>query len=234
MVHELLPLEILLLLLESPSDDSVEVAVDFVKEVRVNPRLARGAPVWQSGAAVGRIPILAVCGPCMALRVRHGWVDPRLPCPPLVPLQVGPLLMDLAPSGLTTIMDRLRWGPPLIIRLLGGVHAPSPACLRLRRWASTCWVAGRRGSRLPLLVPGAALHSPLPCPSALPLTEAAGCRSSLPQPCAAQLCTAHYPALPPAHPTPARRTIISEGNVDVRTQYLVEGLFSLRKAGFEG
>jgi len=33
-VHELLPLEILLLLLESPSDDSVEVAVDFVKEVR--------------------------------------------------------------------------------------------------------------------------------------------------------------------------------------------------------
>lgn len=32
-VHELLPLEILLLLLESPSDDGVEVAVDFVKEV---------------------------------------------------------------------------------------------------------------------------------------------------------------------------------------------------------
>ena len=33
-VHELLPLEILLLLLETPSDDGVEVAVDFIKEVR--------------------------------------------------------------------------------------------------------------------------------------------------------------------------------------------------------
>ncbi len=34
MVHELLPLELLLLLLETPSDDGVEVAVDFLKEVR--------------------------------------------------------------------------------------------------------------------------------------------------------------------------------------------------------
>lgn len=32
-VHELLPLEVLLLLLETPSDDGVEVAVDFLKEV---------------------------------------------------------------------------------------------------------------------------------------------------------------------------------------------------------
>lgn len=32
-VHELLPLELLLLLLETPSDDGVEVAVDFLKEV---------------------------------------------------------------------------------------------------------------------------------------------------------------------------------------------------------
>jgi hypothetical protein len=31
-VHELLPLEVLLLLLEAPSDDSVEMAVDFLKE----------------------------------------------------------------------------------------------------------------------------------------------------------------------------------------------------------
>ncbi|EFN55449.1 hypothetical protein CHLNCDRAFT_52248 [Chlorella variabilis] len=52
-VHELLPLELLLLLLETPSDDGVEVAVDFLKEV-------------------------------------------------------GPLLQDLSPSGLQTIMDRLR------------------------------------------------------------------------------------------------------------------------------
>ncbi|KAL4421935.1 hypothetical protein ABPG77_007877 [Micractinium sp. CCAP 211/92] len=52
-VHEVLPLEVLLLLLETPSDDGVEVAVDFIKEV-------------------------------------------------------GPLLEDLAPQGLQTIMDRLR------------------------------------------------------------------------------------------------------------------------------
>ncbi|PSC73785.1 pre-mRNA-splicing factor CWC22-like protein [Micractinium conductrix] len=52
-VHELLPLEVLLLLLETPSDDGVEVAVDFLKEV-------------------------------------------------------GPLLEDLAPQGLSSIMDRLR------------------------------------------------------------------------------------------------------------------------------
>ena len=32
-VHEVLPLEVLLLLLETPSDDGVEVAVDFLKEV---------------------------------------------------------------------------------------------------------------------------------------------------------------------------------------------------------
>lgn len=30
------------------------------------------------------------------------------------------------------------------------------------------------------------------------------------------------------------RRIVSEGDVDIRTQYIVEGLFSLRKANFEG
>lgn len=30
------------------------------------------------------------------------------------------------------------------------------------------------------------------------------------------------------------RRIVSEGDVDTRTQYIVEGLFSLRKANFEG
>ena len=30
------------------------------------------------------------------------------------------------------------------------------------------------------------------------------------------------------------RRIVSEGDVDTRTQYIVEGLFGLRKANFEG
>jgi len=54
-------------------------------------------------------------------------------------------------------------------------------------------------------------------------------------------CMAPPEAAPRSHTVPwscscsrYRRTIISEGDVDVRTQYLVEGLFSLRKAGFEG
>ena len=59
-VHELLPLEILLLLLEVPSDDSVEVAIDFVKEVRRRRQRRRrcggvghGAGWWRGGAVRG-------------------------------------------------------------------------------------------------------------------------------------------------------------------------------------
>lgn len=37
--------------------------------------------------------------------------------------------------------------------------------------------------------------------------------------------------LPPTRPC---RRIVSEGDVDTRTQYIVEGLFSLRKANFQG
>lgn len=150
--------------------------------------------------------------------------------------------MDMAPSGLTTIMDRLRW-------------AVSPR-FKAHPSLSGCWVVFMRPSlRACACAAGRAPVEPLAaeaagrCSSCCVLlctarcharpaanTEAARCRSSLPQPCAAQLCTArcHAHLLPPAHPTPSCRTIISEGNVDVRTQYLVEGLFSLRKAGFEG
>ena len=99
MVHELLPLEVLMLLLEEPSSDSVEVAVDFVKQ-------ARATPEREGGGGGGARP------PARPLARRS--------CPPtllnavpaclafLLSSQVGSLLQDMAPQGLNAVMDRMR------------------------------------------------------------------------------------------------------------------------------
>lgn len=55
-VHELLPLEILLLLLETPSDDGVEVAVDFLKEVGAGPNGRLTDKRFRACALAGRCP----------------------------------------------------------------------------------------------------------------------------------------------------------------------------------
>ncbi len=50
-----------------------------------------------------------------------GEATARFWCPCRCPLQVGPLLEDLAPQGLQTIMDRLRWVLGML-GVLGGQH----------------------------------------------------------------------------------------------------------------
>ena len=121
--------------------------------------------------------------------------------------------MDLAPSGLTTIMDRLRCAAPRC-----GRAEAQQAQHAQQAWRTACSRLQRLRPSMPL--PGPALRSinhsnPVQCKHAL-----------LPRPI--------QPIGRLPRPPDPRRTIISEGNVDVRTQYLVEGLFSLRKANFEG
>lgn len=163
-------------------------------------------------------------------------------------LQVGPLLMDLAPSGLTTILDRLRCGyaacncnhhlgggSPIAVvvklqqraaQALSSLAASaSCTCLRYRCHPSRAYTAYGNV---------AACHT-----SRNMCIPSEGCRRGTAE------GSVHVPAVlvrccncesSPwfARPFLRCRTIIAEGDVDVRTQYLVEGLFSLRKAGFEG
>jgi hypothetical protein len=40
------------------------------------------------------------------------------------------------------------------------------------------------------------------------------------------------PPWPPPPASPARRAILQEGKMELRTQYLIENLFAIRKVGF--
>lgn len=125
----------LILLLENPSDDSVEMAVDFCKEVRVymcvytSTRPAAGCGVEVHGRVeeVNWLRRLAWPGPPQGVRSRMYRVRacrtrmPPLPrrnstlcaeelCSgmPAACLQVGAHLQDVAPAGLHSVFERFR------------------------------------------------------------------------------------------------------------------------------